>query len=51
MPLTHLYRFPIISPRYDGKTPAQRGPLQLYSTRQCLWTGQPFPQLAAEADM
>ena len=39
MPLTHLYRFPIISPRYDGKTPAHRGPLQLYSTRHMVWIG------------
>jgi hypothetical protein len=31
--LIHLYRYPIIVPRYDGKTPAHRGPLQLYSSR------------------
>jgi len=37
--LAHLYRFPIISPRYDGKTPAYRGGLQLYSSRHVVWIG------------
>ena len=39
MPVTHLYRYPIIVPRYDGKTPAHRGPLQLYSSRYVFWVG------------
>jgi len=53
MPLTHLYRYPIIVPRYDGKTPVQRGPLQLYSSRYVLWVGfescnwSPPPTVAA----
>jgi hypothetical protein len=37
--LTHLYRFPIILPRYDGKTPTRRGALQLYSSRHVVWLG------------
>jgi len=37
--LTHLYRFPIILPRYDGKTPTRRGALQLYSSRHLVWLG------------